>query len=482
MNVLFFGKSDRRLEQWARRHAAFLADSGGRVTFVAPYGTSFVDGNFEFVSTKSIPRVHGLQAIQDRMGRSIWRALACDRTLTDYTSQRRYACYSRYDSEEIEELVTEVGNALLQILPTVDYCIEGLFDNFVAPLAWALARDHGVPLYSIRLWHYWDKGFHIVDGDGYTSSLVDRDYDRFYRQADEREFSRIRQSLVDAKFRIGAFDSEGWRLRAQIVSDRLRSYEKPSVRNWIWRKVARTAGSLWSRLQPKIRMSDVPDQYLVFALHVMPEASILGTDPQYADQVSLVRRLSLNLPAGMRLLCKVHPGDRFGVQINLAAAQSLAAIANVELVDERVGIKEFLEDPRCLGIVTINGSVAIEAVMAGKACFLYGKGIFGGASCFLRPTSDDEFFEYVRMLARGGYVPDERGLCSMIQALQANLIQGTRSLARPGTWLDFYSSLLPAIHEFHLRQQSSLTAPVGLASRDDCPRAGNPGRTAEGRL
>jgi hypothetical protein len=449
--VLFLGKSDRRIETWARAHAALLAPSGGKVIFVAPYGENYVDGNFVFVNCFSTPRILSLEELQRLAHMSLNRALACDRSLTDYSSSTSYGSYSRYTPAQIEELLHAVGNTIAKHIREVDYCIDGLFDNFITPLAFFFAQSFGVKMYLIRLWHYWHDRFHLVDLPGYCSAAVNRYYGRYLERLRPEMYPRIEREFLAAKFRIGAFAHEGLGLRAQIVRDKWLSYERPALRNFLRRRLSRIVGSVWARGLRFTPQAARPTRYVVFALHVMPEASILGTDPEIADQFSLIRRLSLNLPAGVQILCKAHPGDRFGRDIEIGLARRLCSLHNVSLVPETEGIGSFLDDEHCLAVATINGSVALEAVMSDKPCFLFGKGLFAIADCFLSPKTDQEFFEQLRALVERRYTIDKIALGAIILSMKRASIAGTLSLKNPGTWLHFYSSLLPAIHDYHER-------------------------------
>ena len=72
--VLYLGRSDRRIESWARAHARFLKPSGGGVVFVAPYGRNYVDGNFEFINCFSIPEQLSIASVQVDVHVSLNRA------------------------------------------------------------------------------------------------------------------------------------------------------------------------------------------------------------------------------------------------------------------------------------------------------------------------------------------------------------------------------------------------------------------------
>ena len=353
-----------------------------------------------------------------------------------------------------------VGNALLHYMPGSEYCVEGLFDNFIAPLAFHIARSCSVRFYMIKPWQYWETRFHLVDLPGYVSSRVNDYYRRYYPRVTADMCPRIKKEFAAARFRPVPFESEGWRRRAQIVRDKFRSYERPSLLNVVKRRVSSLFGPLGIgklRFAPKEAR---PDRYIVFALHVMPEASILGTDPDIADQFSLIRRISLNLPAGVRLLCKAHPGDRFGRDLDISFMRHVHSLHNVSLVPESEGIDSFISDPRCLAIATINGSVALEAVMVGKPCFLFGQGLFAIADCFLKPRDDQQIFTQIWALVEGRYRVDEKAVAAIILSMKRATIEGSRSLRAPGTWLEYYSGLLPAIHNYHTRMRRTESRPA----------------------
>jgi hypothetical protein len=448
--ILYFGKSDRRIESWARAHARWLGERG-RIIFLAPYGEDFIDGNFEFINCFRVQNPESIDTIQARLGVSVNRALACDRSLTDYSHSTSHGAYSRYTPAEIQRLVEAVATGISRVIDRVDFCVDGLYDNFITPLAFEIARSQGVNFYMLRIWHFWHDRFSIVDSPGYVSSRVNALYARYRRRLTPAAVPRVLRELNEAKFRIGAFAHENLQLRLRIVRDKMRSYERPAFRNLLRRRLSRLIGP-WKARNLRYRgQADRPAHYIVYALHVMPEASILGTDPELADQFSLIRRLSINIPAGVEILCKAHPGDRFGRDLEIGFLQRLCSLHNVSLVPETENIGSFFADPRCLAVATINGSVAIEGVMAGKPAFLFGKGIFAIADCFLKPRTDQEFFDQVMLVKAGNYKVDQCSLAAIMLAIKRDTVQGGRSLREPGSWLEYYSAMFPAFHRYHER-------------------------------
>ena len=450
-SVLFLGRSDRRIEEWAKEHAKVIRGDGGRVLFLSVYGADYEEENFKFVNCFNVPLKRSVEEVQQRIPVSINRAIACDRSLTDYTWSSPYGSYSRCSEEQIEQLAVVVANALLEYMPDIDYCVDGLFDNFVSPLAFFLSQTFRVKYYTIRLWQYWDTRFHVVDLPHNVSSLVDRYYARYYPRLKVSMYPRVQEEFERAYFRPVQFASQGLRLRLRIVIDKMRSFERPSIWNLIRRRLNRLTGRV-AALSLRFKANAArPKRYVLFALHVMPEASILGTDPEIADQFSMIRRMSINVPLGVHILLKAHPGDLFGRDIDINFARRACTLHNVSLVPETENIRSFLSDERCIAVATINGSVALEAVMADKPCFLFGRGIFSIADCFLKPKDDQEFFEQMMKILRGQYAIDKVALAAIILSMKRATIPGAPPARTPGTWLEFYKALLPSIHEFHKR-------------------------------
>lgn len=474
--VLFFGKSDRRLEKWAQSHAKVIEPDGMQLIFLALYGENYAVDNFEFINCHTLPLTHSLEQIQSELTESINLALACDRSLTDYTFSASHRRYARYSEKEIEDLVRVLGNALMRYVPHAEYCLEGLFDNFVAPLAFQIARLSGVKFYMIRVWQYWDGYFHIVDSPGYVSSVVNGYYKRYYPRIHAGMYARIVAEFAATRFSPAPY-RDGLLLQARIVWDKMRSYERTSLRNLLSRRVRRVTGRISAKTLKVTRMRERPEKYILFALHVMPEASILGTNPEIADQFSLLRRMSLSVPLGVHILCKPHPGDRYGVDLETEFLRKLCSLHNVSLTPEAEGIGSFLADTRCLAVATINGSVAFEAVMADKPCFVFGDGLFSIADCFLKPNGDKQIFEQVQAILKGSYQVDKVALAAMVLSMKRGLVKGGKSLKTPSAWLDFYTSLLPGVHRYH-KETSRRRGSASTRGADAIRGAERPGARA----
>jgi len=116
----------------------------------------------------------------------------------------------------------------------------------------------------------------------------------------------------------------------------------------------------------------LPARYIYYALHYTPESSINGLEPYYVDQLRAVDALLLNLPAGHCLVVKEHPA-MYGVR-SLSFYRALRHRPGLVLLHPAV-------DSRALAtgaslVVTVTGTVGLEAYLLGKPCLSFGRSFF----------------------------------------------------------------------------------------------------------
>src|SRR5207248_2167707 len=115
-------------------------------------------------------------------------------------------------------------------------------------------------------------------------------------------------------------------------------------------------------------------------------------EPELADQFSLLKNISMNLPFGVRLYVKEHPAQFLGNGLNYGFYRRLTALSNVRYYRADAPLKELVSHRRCLGVAVINGTVGLEAAMNRKPVFVFGRALYGAGDCFFKPQSFDEFY------------------------------------------------------------------------------------------
>lgn len=106
---------------------------------------------------------------------------------------------------------------------------------------------------------------------------------------------------------------------------------------------------------------------VLLALHVQPESTPDYVSIYYADQIMLAFEIADNLPIGVQLVLKEHPHVLSAR--NPFRLTRLLMRKNVKLLRRKTGIRDLLKNFSCL--VTIAGTVAVEAASAGTPTIVY---------------------------------------------------------------------------------------------------------------
>jgi Capsule polysaccharide biosynthesis protein len=112
---------------------------------------------------------------------------------------------------------------------------------------------------------------------------------------------------------------------------------------------------------------------IYYSLHAQPEFTVDVRAPFYRNQLALIENLAKSLPIGYRLIVKDHPsmkGDR-----PLEFYRQLKRLPNVQLVSPSIDSHELIA--QCDLVITINGSVAWEAILYEKPVIVFGALCYG---------------------------------------------------------------------------------------------------------
>lgn len=112
---------------------------------------------------------------------------------------------------------------------------------------------------------------------------------------------------------------------------------------------------------------DINDRYFYYPLHIQPEATPDIVAMYYSNQLELISQIARSLPFGTKLVVKEHP--------NASGAETLKRLLwirkqnNVVLVPPRTSSKDLIKGS--LGVITIAGTVGIEARLENKPVLLF---------------------------------------------------------------------------------------------------------------
>lgn len=421
-------RSNPDFVDWIRELSRLIGDSGIRLLFLTDKEASGVHGNLEIINVNDVHQQLSLADLQEKYSFSIYRTLVPERAFVDYSSFRRSQCYSRLTLEEIERKAQPFYNALDYVIrERADLVLEGLADNFMSAAAGSISQHYRKPFRMAFVYYWWTDGILMVDRQDQTSSHVDQDYARYYANPELVDRTAIDILFSKKKLNLTYAGTNGkYRLKNRLaqITNRFRSYEPPSILNWIMRRLGWSCSRLlisWFIEKHRVRPDD--GKFVIFPLHVSPEASLLGSSPEMADQFSLIKNISMNLPLGVSLYVKEHPYQMVGDGLNFEFYRRLNVLPNIKYFSADVSLHGLLTDPDCIGVATINGTVGIEAALIKKPVFVFGQAIYGAADCFIKPRDFSEFRTAVMEILKGGFTFDDDALYAILKALDNNVIR-----------------------------------------------------------
>lgn len=427
LRVLFIDNTFLQRIDWTRKFAE--STSAFEIILLSDELPSRKDRTLEVINVHDVRQNLELAELETRLNFPIYRALVTERAYFDYSTFARSECYSRASLDQIGKLIRPYANALDEIIRTrADLVMGHLSDNAIVSLAAHIASSYGVPYAAPYPYYWWPDGILFVDRPDETSSDVDRLYRQYYANQDSIDRAAINKLYAEKRALYQFSDIAAYplltRLKNAFLSSRY-GHDPFSPSNWVVRRFRHLLSQL---LIPRLtrRLSDMPagKRYVLFPMHVAPEASLLGTTPELADQFSLIKNISMNLPWDVRLCVKLHPGQHNWSGPSLDFYCKLAALKNLDVIDAGVSLDRILRDENCIAVAAINSTVGIDAALLRKPVFVFGHAIYSVADCFLKPKSFDEFREQIRAIQRGEFQFDDGALASILAAMDAAVCRG----------------------------------------------------------
>jgi hypothetical protein len=137
-------------------------------------------------------------------------------------------------------------------------------------------------------------------------------------------------------------------------------------------------------------------RYFLFPLQYQPEATSSVRSFPFIDQVSLIKFISTILPHGSCLFVKEHFGNE-GYR-KPEDYKEIYYLPNVYLIDRKSDTRIAIQNS--LGVITLNSTLGLEALCAGKPVAAFGNGFWTPIDCVVKCKSIDdlkEFFENIKV-------------------------------------------------------------------------------------
>jgi hypothetical protein len=430
--VLFIDRAWPLLRELVRDFEGYCKDEEVKVILLSEFKESGLIGDIEVINIHEVPQKRTLMEMQAEYQFSIQKTLVTERAFYDYCSFRRSQCYSRLTEQQIADKITPYVNAIDYVVrERVDLVIDWLQDSFVPSITGPIAKHYKKQFIMFLPHYWWNDGALPLDRMDQTSSIIDKHYEYYYanqnlcnREYLDSIFRQKKTSYVIKKNRMYSFEH-----RIKLFRNRLNSYEPISLRNWIIRKLSKVVSSFFIKTFIQIESdAGINEFFVIYPLQFSPEASLLGANPEEADQFTIIKNISMNLPYGVKLYVKEHPFDTAGAGLNYDFYRKLTMLPNVRIIRGSTSLNNLMDHPNFLALVSINGTSIIDAAFKRKPVFIFGSSFYGLADCFIKPANFDEFYSALLSIIQGIYKFNDEALYAMLMALDKSVVRADVNL------------------------------------------------------
>lgn len=145
------------------------------------------------------------------------------------------------------------------------------------------------------------------------------------------------------------------------------------------------------------RNAEKPDllqhDYFLLLLHYQSEASSRPLGGVWANQINLIKTLAESLPEGSLLYIKEHPKQQERPGFRGGFYSDISEIENVVLIDSSEDLEGNSALGHCMGVITITGTVAFEAMLTGKPASVMGQSPLWQCNGVYHPESQADLSE-----------------------------------------------------------------------------------------
>lgn len=460
-NVLFWDHNYSHVASIVEAFANLTRGSGVHVIMLSDKRPSRLTENFEVINIRDVPQKKSLVELQQGYGYSLHRALVPERAFYDYSSFRRSQCYSRLSEEQIAEIITPYVNALdYAIRERADSFYDWWPDNFLSSVGQMISTNYKKTCAIPFPQYWWKDGSLVIDRMNMTSSVIDSNYELFYKNPDLLDKKQVANTFakpLTSAFAVKVSKLHALKERIGLIITRQKTYQPISLRNWIVRRVSTVVSSVLIKTLIVRELVPRDEPFVIFPLHISPEAAILGTVPELADQFGLIKNISMNLPYGVKLYVKQHPYEHVGLGLDYDFYRRLASLPNVRIFGKRAKLDTMLDHPRFLAVALLAGTSAIDTALKRKPVFVFGQTYYSIADCFIKPANFQDFFDQLTLIMRGKYEFNDRALNAILGALDKSVVRADVDLMSHktmGELLSHYPRLWQACLELRIQTEA----------------------------
>lgn len=362
------------------------------------------------------------QSANEQLLRQLENRLGYEFVNRDILMDRHFTGQPRLDIDRTKMPLIWTGSRARQFVHHVYKRLEAEISHFnpdfmfvetsFAPtrMAWRLAREKGIPAGAFMSVRFWPERLYLETGIGYDW----HDARAAYKEMSERPMAGA--ELAEVKERLDTFIEEKAK-PAYLQTEHAKGapgFIKRLYAMWTYSGPGRWLGGNTGtatrnpRVLPRKMFSPAAKyiryrkgekakrflrshqtsfekfrdrKYAVYFFHVEPEITVEGMAFEYQDQESTLRNILACLPADMRLVVKEH-APMVGYR-SLEAYSELAHMPGLIFADSNEDSHQLITHASV--VVTLTGTVALEAILYGVPAIVLGSIYFDGFNGIYKP-------------------------------------------------------------------------------------------------
>jgi hypothetical protein len=282
-------------------------------------------------------------------------------------------------------------------------------------MAWRIAREKGIPAGGFMSVRFWSDRLYLETGIGYDWAKARSAYKDMADQpmlGEEliRVESRLK-TILQEKTKPAYLKTEHAKGAPGILKRLQPAQVITGLNFWLGKRASTSdtnpqvlPGSELSPISKYVRYRDgkrakryllqnqTPfeqirrKKYAVYFLHVQPEVTVEGMAFDYQDQLNTLRTILACLPADMELVVKEHTPMLGYRQLNMY--KSLVRMPGLIIADTHEDSHKLII--HAVAVVTLTGTVALEAVLYGIPAIVLGTIYFDDFNGVYKPNSLNE--------------------------------------------------------------------------------------------
>ena len=285
-------------------------------------------------------------------------------------------------------------------------------------LAWRLAREKGIPAGGFMSVRFWPQRLYLESGIGYDwheartaySEMLDRpmvgaELVEVQKRLETIRLEKTKPAYLQTEHAKGApnfikrlkvmrlFSGHGGWLGRRARTFATNPQVLPSKLYSPIAKYVRYRNGLKAKrylLQHQTPFSKIKTKkYAVFFLHVQPEITVEGMAFDHQDQANTLRNILASLPADMDLVVKEH-SPMLGFR-SLEVYDQLTHMPGLTIAGTNEDSHDLITHASV--VVTLTGTVALEAIMYGVPAIVLGSIYFDCFKGIYKPQSLNELSE-----------------------------------------------------------------------------------------